>query len=102
MFWGHTRNWVFLVKSAYFQAIYAKHSGVVGIVPFLCGLNLPPKFALFLWKIIHYILAVNDGLRRRNIVLDTHCLLCGGDPKTIDHCFLECPIGDCGEFHDWR
>lgn len=51
---------------------------------------MPPKFLLFVWKVIHQILAVKDTLLRRNIMVDPLCPLCGQDVETIEHLFLRC------------
>lgn len=41
------------------------------------GLNLPPKFALFIWKVIHRILPVREVLVRKGMVEDVLCPVCG-------------------------
>lgn len=58
----------------------------------LWAFNLPPKYGLFIWKVLHGILAVKDGLRRRNLSNDVSCSLCGEMAETIDHLFLGCPF----------
>lgn len=70
----HSKNGCFTVKSAYFvAAVFDKFPGGVGRVSVelwkrLWACNLPPKYALFLWKVLHPIIAVKDSLKRRNIV----------------------------------
>lgn len=52
--------------------------------------NLPSKYGLFIWKVVHCILAVKDGLSRRNLARDDLCGLCGREVETVDHVFLNC------------
>lgn len=72
MVWVHTRNGKFSVKCVYFVKLFGKFTGWVGKVDFGCwgivwGLNLPPKLGLFIWKVIHRILAIKEELLRRKL-----------------------------------
>lgn len=51
---------------------------------------MPPKFQLFIWKVLHRILAVKDALLGRKISVDPVCPLCGRELETIEHLFLNC------------
>lgn len=50
-----------------------------------------------------HIVAVNDALIRRNLVVDPLCPLCGQDVETIEHLFLNCCFARrvCGEPLTW-
>lgn len=54
------------------------------------GLNLPPKFALFIWKVIHRILPVREVLVRKGMVEDVLCPVCGLGRESLEHLFFEC------------
>lgn len=56
----------------------------------LWGLNLPPKFALFSWKVIHRILPVREVLVRRGMAEDVLCPVCGLGRESLEHLFFEC------------
>lgn len=95
LYWGHSRNGDFTVKSAYFLAVYGKYPGGVGrcspdFWKKFWAFNLPPKYSLFIWKVAHRILAVKYGLSRRNLVSDNLCGLCGPEEETVDHVFFKC------------
>lgn len=82
-YWASSKNGSFTVKSA-----YEKYPGCVGRVSsevwkkvWAMGLSL--KYGLFIWKVLHGILAVKGwGLRRRNMVNDDFCSICGVDVET--------------------
>ncbi|KAI8540477.1 hypothetical protein RHMOL_Rhmol09G0267000 [Rhododendron molle] len=68
--WEHAKSGVFSVKSAYSFQLFRGHAYVFdeGQARFeLWGLDLPPKFQLFIWKVLHRIIVVKDVLLRRNI-----------------------------------
>lgn len=95
--WEHTKNGKFSVKSAYLFRFEAQFGELVRqegqrfqLWDKVWGLGLPPKFLLFVWNVIHRILAVKDALRRRNVIVDPICPLCGLDEETIEHLFLNC------------
>lgn len=54
------------------------------------SLKLPPKFALFLWKVVHRILPVMVVLGKRFKVEDVRCPVCEKDLETIEHLFFQC------------
>lgn len=56
------------------------------------GLGLPPKLALFLWKVVLRILPVRVVLYRREMALTISCPMCGNSNETIEHLFLECEM----------
>ncbi|KAI8558271.1 hypothetical protein RHMOL_Rhmol04G0077800 [Rhododendron molle] len=54
------------------------------------GLNLPTKFALFIWKVLHRILPVRQVLIRRGIGMNALCPVCGLEEESIEHLFFMC------------
>lgn len=56
----------------------------------LWALNLHPKYGMFIWKVLHRIIAAKDGLRRRRIIEESSCVFCGSAEETVDHLFLQC------------
>lgn len=95
LLWEHTKNGQYSVKSGYFSA-YANSfgpltvSGGFGCWKQLRGLNLPPKYALFLWKMVHRILPVKMVLFRRNLVEDVWCPICKEENESLEHLFFQC------------
>lgn len=61
-------------------------------------LGFPPRFLVFIWRVVHGILAVKDVLRRRAIDFKLECLLCGYAPETVEHMFFHC----CFSERLWR
>lgn len=53
-------------------------------------LDIPPKLQIFLWQICHNSLPVRDILFQRHIIPITTCPACNNQPKTLEHCFLNC------------
>ena len=53
-------------------------------------LNLPHKLRHFAWKARRNILATKDNLKRRKIVVDDECVLCGLSVETTCHLLWFC------------
>lgn len=96
--WEHTNSGsMFSLKSAYLLRFEEAFCGVLrreqahfkgwGKV---WGLNIPPKYQMFVWKVIHRIIAVKDALIMRNIQVDPSCPVCGEVLETIERLFFEC------------
>lgn len=66
------------------------------------GLKLPPKLALFMWKLVHRILPVKVALFRRNLVSDLVCPMCGEEWELIEHFFFSVSmLEECGSCLTW-
>lgn len=61
-------------------------------------LKLPPKWALFLWKLLHRILPVKTILLSRGIHVNRLCPRCFGAEETLEHLCFQCPFAK----HIWR
>ena len=92
--WRFTRSGNYSVKTGYFQIVMHQqgHDHSVFSMWFkLWALKLPPKYVLFIQKVLHRILAVKDVLVRRKIGMDLLCPRCKIHPETIELLFLQCP-----------
>lgn len=82
LIWRLSKNGEFSVKCANFEAL-RMHTGCDGVGRGdevwrkVWGLNLPPKLALFLWKVLHKIIPTKVVLFRRGMAGDMVCLVCG-------------------------
>lgn len=81
--WDCTKTGVFSVKSAYFLRLFLDSDQGIGEgqIRFdkrgkVWGLGLPPKFQLFIWKVLHRIIAVKDALLQWNIYVEPGFPLC--------------------------
>ncbi|KAF3653304.1 putative transcription elongation factor SPT5 -like protein 1 [Capsicum annuum] len=65
-----------------------------------CGLRkiwkvkIPLKVVCFTWLLAKEAVLMHDNLRKRDIILVTHCCLCGEVAETVSHLFLHCRITD--------
>ncbi|XP_010676995.1 uncharacterized protein LOC104892705 [Beta vulgaris subsp. vulgaris] len=58
----------------------------------LWGLNIMPKWKIFIWKLWHNCLATSSNLQRRGIINTTHCSMCLDDNEDDQHIFRFCPM----------
>ena len=58
----------------------------------LWKLKIPCKICLFLWKLLHNGLPTRMELNRRQIIVNTKCVMCEQEEETLDHLFLKCPF----------
>ncbi|KAF5941412.1 hypothetical protein HYC85_019054 [Camellia sinensis] len=81
--WKLTKDGRYAVKSGYYKVVSQK----LVISPIrehnrrdvwkrLCKLNIPPKWALFIWKLLHRILPVRVILRSRSLETSVCCPRC--------------------------
>lgn len=82
LIWRLSKNGEFLVKCAYCQwlRMYTGWNGVGRgdeVWRKVWGLKLPPKLALFLWKVLHKIIPTTVVLFRRGMAGDMVCPVCG-------------------------
>ena len=54
----------------------------------------PLEVACFSWMLAKEAVLTHENLRKRNIILVTHCCLCGEAAETVGHLFLHCRITD--------
>ncbi|XP_021723962.1 uncharacterized protein LOC110691351 [Chenopodium quinoa] len=56
----------------------------------ICSLNIPPKWSLFLWKLVMNGLAVRSNLIRRGVDIEGACVSCGMMDEDLQHLFRFC------------
>ncbi|XP_021759095.1 uncharacterized protein LOC110723989 [Chenopodium quinoa] len=59
----------------------------------LWKLNIPPKWSLFLWKLVMNGLVVKSNLVKRGIDIDVYCDSCGMAEEDQQHLFRMCSFG---------
>ena len=55
-------------------------------------LNSPPKIKHFWWRVAHNAIPTAENLRRRKMVADNTCQLCGERSETTNHLIFNCRI----------
>ena len=58
----------------------------------LWGLNIMPKWKMFIWKMWHNCLATASNLQYRGIPISNHCHTCLHDDEDDQHIFRKCPL----------
>lgn len=58
----------------------------------LWGLNIMPKWKIFLWELWYNCLATASNLHARDIPIINHCLTCLHDDEDDHHIFRSCPL----------
>lgn len=58
------------------------------------GLNIMPKWKMFLWKLWNNALATNYNLHRRNIGTDASCPICLHSEESLLHLLIFCPLAE--------
>lgn len=58
---------------------------------FLWSLSIPPKFQLFLWKLLHEALPSGDILSKHHLSNSLACLNGCDSKETLEHVFFGCP-----------
>ncbi|XP_021726229.1 uncharacterized protein LOC110693417 [Chenopodium quinoa] len=53
-------------------------------------LNIPPKWSLFLWKLVMNGMAVKSNLVKRGIEIEDYCDSCGTTEEDLQHLFRMC------------
>lgn len=100
LWWPHTTTGILTVKSVYHAL---KHQTTVqqnepstslGISPTLWKLiwnsKVPQKIKIFLWKLVHNILPVQENLFKKRISRSNICPICKKETESIEHTFLRC------------
>ena len=99
-FWPFTRSGNYSTKSGY--GIILQHqqnenysmTSPVGLPFFrhLWGMNIMPKWKLFVWKLWHNSLATSSNLHHRGITPQSQCATCLHDIEDVQHIFRFCPL----------
>lgn len=94
--WRHSKNGKFTVKTTYHLSL--EHSLVNGnedVLSFwkkLGKLQIPPKWMLFTWKLVHRILPVRAVLKSKGLDVQLECLRCFQQEETLEHLCFKCSI----------
>ena len=101
LYWPLTKSGHFTTKSSgyYFLSTLQQNdiwsmtdSETADFFSILWGLNIMPKWKLFLWKLWNNALATNYNLRRRNIGTDASCPICLQPEESLLHLLIFCPL----------
>ena len=92
LIWPLSKNGEYSVKTVYFvaQLTDGRDQQIIFNWKKLWALKFPPKYSLFIWKVIHGILAVKDTLLKRKVDVCPLCPRCSDEIETIEHLFLRC------------
>ena len=98
--WVGNKKGEFLVKSAYYVALFVINSSDSGECPHgdprtplwkrIRQLKIPPKIRIFTWKACVNALPTMSNLRRRGVNTDGLCPVCGLEAESICHALLKC------------
>ncbi|KAA3462867.1 Zinc finger, CCHC-type [Gossypium australe] len=96
--WSGELTSVFSVRSSYklLQSLdptaYALHNIYRDFNRKLWQTKIPSKMKIFIWKISWNYIASKVNMYNRRLVNNRLCPRCGGDDKTLNHLFRECPV----------
>ncbi|XP_019150593.1 PREDICTED: uncharacterized protein LOC109147394 [Ipomoea nil] len=87
---GDTQG-VYTVKNAYRRIMgdYSDNPGTYKWVT-LWKLRVPPKWKIFLWRVVSGILPTTDNLIIKRVEVDPICLMCGTTHENIMHALILC------------
>lgn len=92
--WIFNSNGQFSLKSAYNIAISSQfptvNSGAGSSSSWIRKAQCPPRLKFFIWLNWHNSLPSNFSLASRGIAVNPVCPMCGAQPETLQHLFLDC------------
>uniref|UniRef100_A0A803N073 Reverse transcriptase zinc-binding domain-containing protein n=1 Tax=Chenopodium quinoa TaxID=63459 RepID=A0A803N073_CHEQI len=95
LYWKHTSNGTFSVKSAYWLGMLGRTSTNTAVVDSLWkhiwNMDGPPKIKHFLWRACSSSLAVNMELFQRHTIENGSCQCCQTYCETVHHALFFCP-----------
>jgi len=77
--------------SRVYQAI-KNHGTPAAFAKFVWSNRTPPKVQHFCWLVVQGRIKCGTNLKRKNIVEDDTCPICGADQETATHLMLACPF----------
>jgi hypothetical protein len=99
LIWRVSKNGRFTVRSAYFlqkdlmkrgMAESSRTGGHTTIWKKVWALPIPNTEKKNLWRALNDILPTKDNLRRKKILQDPSCPICGLEPETLLHILWQC------------
>ena len=97
MVWLAEPHGHYTTKSAYKFYTKPSTSNSDGkIYSIIWKLKIPPRVAVFCWRLLKNRLPTKDNLLRRNITIqDQNCPLCGNAQEDVGHLFFNCNLTKC-------
>ena len=94
MVWLAEPHGHYTTKSAYKFYTKSSTSNSDGkIYSIIWKLKIPPRVAVFCWRLLKKRLPTKDNLLRRNITIqDQNCPLCGNAQEDVGHLFFNCNL----------
>ncbi|KAL2934672.1 hypothetical protein RDABS01_017791 [Bienertia sinuspersici] len=97
--WNLTATGTLSSKSVYYLLTTSNPDQVdsrpsSSIWKFLWRSAIPPKWKVFIWRILWNALPVKSNLNKRGIGVNNMCLLCGDSVETNEHLFRDCSFVD--------
>ncbi|XP_021848080.2 uncharacterized protein [Spinacia oleracea] len=99
MYWKFTLDGRFSVRSAYAMLLRQSHNVASEVsTPSASwwkrfwGLDILPRFKVFLWKLFRNALPLATLLCQRGMPVDPVCSFCHQHPETACHLFRDCPL----------
>ena len=92
MMWKAEPNGVYSTKSAYSLMLKLNDSGSQDrFSKLIWNLNIPPRAAVFIWRLLKDRLPTKGNLLRRHVdIQDAGCPLCGQWQEEVGHLFFNC------------
>lgn len=100
VWWPQSNSGILTVKSAYHalriisnnqQDFPSSSTGTPNVLwKVIWNAKVPQKIKLFLWKLVHNILPVQENIFKKRITRSRDCPICKKEPETIEHTFLRC------------
>ncbi|XP_042958198.1 uncharacterized protein LOC122293794 [Carya illinoinensis] len=94
---GYTKDGLFSVKSAYHMEMCRKRrekgeksEGSWFDWRKLWNLNVPGVVKVFLWKALNDCLPTRNNLKKRKVIEDAYCPICGTEEETVTHALWSC------------
>ena len=103
--WKADRSGIYSTKSAYRLLKTTTPIMEANILKIVWNLNVPPRAAIFSWRLILDRLPTRGNLLWRIVQMqDTSCPLCGNAQEEVDHLFFNCEmtIGLWWESMSWN
>ena len=90
--WKAEPNGVYSTKSAYSLMLKLNDSGSQDrFSKLIWNLNIPPRAAVFIWRLLKDRLPTKGNLLRRHVdIQDAGCPLCGQGQEEVGHLFFNC------------
>lgn len=99
--WKFTNHGFFSVKTAYHLAV-SMYSNIHSSRPAtstppnewkkIWKIKVTPRVRMFLWRLCACAIPTKVNLCRRGFKVDPICSLCGEEPESVDHLFMNCRV----------